>query len=218
MVPALLNTTLYNGEHRPQDMCGTMVDRVSFVLGYPIIRQERRKTGTDLRHLFLCVFVCFWWFVRCWEPNVSFDCAFLSFSCLLFCFRSRFPFLHSYLCHLSFFSSFVLTVIIIIAVLFLRLSSPSPALPSYLIVILLLLFCFYLLPFSPLLQATLSPTPPHTRTQRKLETSGITGTSLAPSSRFSATDRRLKSTASLTRGLWTRKRRMIVPFELLLMS
>ncbi|XP_063839801.1 uncharacterized protein LOC135088742 isoform X2 [Scylla paramamosain] len=50
MVPSLLDTTLYNGVHRPQDMCGTMIDRITFVLGYPIIRQIRRKPGNTETH------------------------------------------------------------------------------------------------------------------------------------------------------------------------
>ncbi|MPD00620.1 hypothetical protein E2C01_096104 [Portunus trituberculatus] len=56
MVPSLLDTTLYNGVHRPQDMCGTMIDRITFVLGYPIIRQIRRKPGI---HVFTSIITPF---------------------------------------------------------------------------------------------------------------------------------------------------------------
>ncbi|XP_069950675.1 polycystin-1-like protein 2 [Cherax quadricarinatus] len=50
LVPNLLNTTLYNGEHRPQEMCGTLVDRITFLLGHAIIRQIRVKPGDPSEH------------------------------------------------------------------------------------------------------------------------------------------------------------------------
>ncbi|XP_064091678.1 uncharacterized protein LOC135205258 [Macrobrachium nipponense] len=45
LIPNLMDPYLYNGEHRPQTMCGTLIDRVSFLLGHPIFRQIRKVPG-----------------------------------------------------------------------------------------------------------------------------------------------------------------------------
>nr|XP_045617521.1 uncharacterized protein LOC123770009 [Procambarus clarkii] len=50
LVPNLLNTTLYNGKHRPQEMCGTLLDRITFLLGHAIIRQIRMQPGDPSEH------------------------------------------------------------------------------------------------------------------------------------------------------------------------
>ncbi|KAK4308077.1 hypothetical protein Pmani_020206 [Petrolisthes manimaculis] len=46
----LLNRTLYNGRPRTQDMCGTAIDRITFILGYPILRQIRLNPGSSAHH------------------------------------------------------------------------------------------------------------------------------------------------------------------------
>ncbi|XP_068225345.1 uncharacterized protein [Palaemon carinicauda] len=50
LIPNLMDPYLYNGEHRPQTMCGTMIDRVNFLLGHPIFRQIRKLPGPSHQH------------------------------------------------------------------------------------------------------------------------------------------------------------------------
>ncbi|XP_063612193.1 polycystin-2-like protein 1 [Penaeus indicus] len=50
LVPSLLDTRLYTGERRPQDMCGTIADQVTFLLGHAIFRQIRIRPGSPNRH------------------------------------------------------------------------------------------------------------------------------------------------------------------------